>query len=275
MTQFLPKLPVATLMVAIVGVDALALGLRFASEGSPSKSNWVVGLALSQAVLIGTWAGLGNAPLVVRLPAATLATGLLIRFIVLAQEVPEFAVVMVTIDIGGLTAIVASVFAAGRLFGIRLRSIEPANAGRELETRPQRWQFSLSQLLQLVAGWSLALAILRWVFPPLTSLPHPQGHSLSTELLIFTGFFGLPMPLGVWAFLNSEKPAVRIILFVALLTLLACLFAPALGAPTAEVVVAFVAYAAIVLAALVVARLSDYRVGRQKLAPARQPLSIS
>jgi hypothetical protein len=266
MTQFLPKPSVAAVVVVILALDALAIVLRFASEGPPSDSNWVAGLALSQAVLIGAWAGLGNAPMVARLPAATLATGLLIRLIGLAMHVPEPANPVVTIEVGGLVAFVAGLFAVGRLVGIRVITLEAINAESDPENWSRHWQFSLSQLLQMVAGWSLVLAILRWVFPPLISLPQFQANRLPIELPMIAGFFGGPMFVGVWAMLRIGKLAFRVALFAGILILLTFLFAPAFGAPRGELMLSvFLVYAAIIFVALLVCRLSGFRVVRRKL----------
>jgi hypothetical protein len=260
MARFLPRWPIAVLLAVLVGLDVIAIFFLPRAMRSPDREMVIIGLAFGETVLVGAWAALGTLRVVFRLPMAVLATGVLIRFILVAFEADHPAIGRVMLAVGGLTASVAGALGLARAVGVRLTLVSATGAFGERNVH--RFQFSLSQLLQIVACWSLALTILRWLFPPLNSISQDDADWVKKELPVFIAFFGAPVLIGVWVFLSGKKPLVRISIFTVLLPALAYPFRSLLGEPSDEVIHIYFVCSAVLIAALLTARLSGYRVSR-------------
>ena len=169
------NLPIILLVVAMLLLDAVAY-VSIVNEEPRHVSSMsgapIYALALSQACLLGMWAGFGRTRTAIRLPVVVALLAVLIRLICyLAPQypIPWYFQTSVLLNLGLTAGVVAVAAGLARLLEVaRLVRLGETVGGMNAATTWRQFQFSLSQMLQMVASFGL-----RWRSPSL-----PSRHSI-------------------------------------------------------------------------------------------------
>ncbi len=150
-------------------------------------------LLVSQAGLLGVWAGLGSTRALIRFPVALVGLILAVGGGILAAP-PGPADRWFTTLVGccGMALTVALALLATRLFGLRLaRAAEQACAGVELG---RRFQFSILEALIATAEVAIFAAVLKFAY----QAAEAQQSGRILELILQGAVLGLFVLLAVW-----------------------------------------------------------------------------
>jgi hypothetical protein len=256
------ELPIVLLIIAMLLLDAVAVvrvSTGHARELSPISDVLIFSLAYSQAWLLGMWAGLGRTQLLVRLPVVVAALAGWGQLLLILFASFDTAYSWFVLHFTLIAGFVAFVFGGSRMLGgEHLVRIGESADGGSIETASQRFQFTLSEMLQTVAGCGAALSIVKFFYPSIGWFPRE-------DLAVHIAYAGIYATLGViatWAILHVDFRSWRL---------------GVLGAAAWAFLIAFAIFSkistigvwpflALITGALFVCRASGYRIAARNVA---------
>lgn len=273
------NLPIILLVIAMLLLDAAAVvrvaNLR-AREASAVSQILIFSLAISQTCLLGMWAGLGRTRTVIRLPIAVAALagwGQLICVLFARQNAHPWEFHdWDALHISLIAGFVAFVVGVDRMLGsTRLTRIGEPTDNVRIATTPRRFQFTLSEMLQVIAGCGSSLAAATFLCPPIV---WPPSYVLGVHFA-YAGMFVASGLMAAWAVLYTNFRVWRLGLLAAVTWAMLFAFAAVSDQPwlISEVRIGVWPYLAIVTGALFVCRVSGYRITngrRERVAPASE-----
>jgi len=172
---------------------------------------FVIGLVLSQASLLGLWAGLGAGAWLARLVVVLIGLVCLgVLFCVGGEELAPELVLMIVF--AGLS--VAGVLAVCRWFGLRIRRVG-VDTSHKIPA-----QFSIRQLMLLTLVVACVMALAKWL------TPHVDIDGRTLKLFVIPVPFVVLGVVAVWGILRTEYPRLGMVAVL----LLAQLLGPSLKA---------------------------------------------
>jgi hypothetical protein len=259
-------LPIILLVVVMLLLDALAV-VRVA-DGQPghvSQMNGILiySLVLSQVWLVGMWAGVGRTRTAIRLPIAVgvlAGWGQLIHVLFVPQNVSlwdfhDWDALHFTLIAG----FVAFAIGMSRISGSDhlMRVGEPTeHAG--VAAAHRRFQFTLSEMLQVTAGCGASLAIMKFFYPPIEWFPT----SVLGVHFAYVGVIVVSGAIASWAVLHTNFRVWRLGVLVLATWAMPFTFAVGRNQPwlITEVSIGVWPFLAFITSALFVGRVCGYRI---------------
>jgi hypothetical protein len=239
-------LPIVLLVLAMLLLDVVAF---WASRAS---GDLTASFAISQTCLLGIWIGIGNTRFAIRLPVAVFALGALIR---LVCQYPAEAT-LIDLYLGLTTGWTAFVVGGVRILAsIRLITVGESTDASDNSFHWRRFQFTLSQMLQTVVGVSAALAILKFVYPPIDLSSNEVVRGRFVEIGVFVTL-GL---IATWVMLATKFRIWRLGALVAAAILVAIASNNAVAGIQPDVSTAISPFLAFFVGAMCVCRACGYR----------------
>ena len=165
----------------------------------------IVVLAFGQSCLLGLWAGIGRTRAAIRLPVVVFVMAVWGQIICILfgpqNSNPWNYQSSVVLDFSLIAGFFAVTFGMSRILGSTrlIFAAEPADT-TAIATVERRFQFTISEMLQTVAGCGAVLSIIKLFYPPIEWFP---VSALAVESA-FVGLYVISGALAMWAVLHVD-----------------------------------------------------------------------